>query len=46
MAEPQRDLTPEQAAQRLRGLPDLHYLNIPQSADDVTAAEGVDPTDS
>ena len=27
MAEPQRDLTPEQAAQRLRSLPDVHYLD-------------------
>ncbi|KIJ34634.1 hypothetical protein M422DRAFT_126716, partial [Sphaerobolus stellatus SS14] len=26
MAEPQRDLTPETAAQRLRSLPDIHYL--------------------
>jgi len=25
LAEPQRDLTPEQAAQRLRDLPDMHY---------------------
>jgi UDPglucose--hexose-1-phosphate uridylyltransferase len=25
MAEPQRDLTPEQAAQRLQGLSDIHY---------------------
>jgi len=25
LAEPQRDLTPEQAAQRLRDLPDTHY---------------------
>jgi UDPglucose--hexose-1-phosphate uridylyltransferase len=25
LAEPQRDLTPEQAAQRLRDLPDIHY---------------------
>ncbi len=25
MAEAQRDLTPEQAADRLRGLPELHY---------------------
>ncbi|KZS99314.1 galactose-1-phosphate uridyl transferase [Sistotremastrum niveocremeum HHB9708] len=27
MAEPQRDLTPEQAAQRLRAVSDVHYLN-------------------
>lgn len=26
LAEPQRDLTPEQAAERLRGLSDAHYL--------------------
>jgi UDPglucose--hexose-1-phosphate uridylyltransferase len=25
MAEPQRDLTPEQAAQRLQSLSDVHY---------------------
>jgi len=25
LAEPQRDLTPEQAAERLRSLPDIHY---------------------
>ena len=30
MAEPQRDLTPEQAAARLRALPDVHYLNVEQ----------------
>lgn len=29
MGEPQRDLTPEQAAQRLRDLPDVHYLDVP-----------------
>ncbi len=28
LAEPQRDLTPEQAAQRLRDLPDTHYKYI------------------
>ncbi|KIP03669.1 hypothetical protein PHLGIDRAFT_31700 [Phlebiopsis gigantea 11061_1 CR5-6] len=27
MAEPQRDLTPEQAAQRLRAVPEEHYLD-------------------
>ncbi|KAF7796787.1 hypothetical protein EIP86_007971 [Pleurotus ostreatoroseus] len=27
MAEPQRDLTPEQAAQRMRGCSDVHYLD-------------------
>ena len=32
MAEAQRDLTPEQAAQRLRDLPDVHYLE--QSGDE------------
>jgi len=26
LAEPQRDLTPEQAAERLRALPEVHYL--------------------
>jgi UDPglucose--hexose-1-phosphate uridylyltransferase len=30
LAEPQRDLTPEQAADRLRGLPDVHYLEAPR----------------
>jgi UDPglucose--hexose-1-phosphate uridylyltransferase len=28
LAEPQRDLTPEQAAQRLVDLPEIHYLQI------------------
>ncbi|KAI0710415.1 galactose-1-phosphate uridylyltransferase [Cerioporus squamosus] len=46
MAEPQRDLTPEQAAARLRGLPDVHYLDVPGTADNVSATEGVDPTNS
>ena len=27
MAEPQRDLTPEQAAARLKACSDLHYLD-------------------
>lgn len=27
MAEPQRDLTPEQAAQRLRSCSEVHYLD-------------------
>ena len=27
LAEAQRDLTPEQAAQRLRDLPEIHYLD-------------------
>jgi UDPglucose--hexose-1-phosphate uridylyltransferase len=27
LAEPQRDLTPEQASERLRDLPDVHYRN-------------------
>ena len=39
MAEPQRDLTPEQAATRLRGVSDVHYLNVP-------ATEGAEPTNS
>jgi UDPglucose--hexose-1-phosphate uridylyltransferase len=26
LAEPQRDLTPEQAAAQLRSLPEVHYL--------------------
>lgn len=30
LAEPQRDLTPEQAADRLRGLPEIHYLRKDQ----------------
>ncbi|OSD02752.1 galactose-1-phosphate uridylyltransferase [Trametes coccinea BRFM310] len=46
MAEPQRDLTPEQAAQRLRGLSDVHYLEVPDSADNVSATQGVDATNS
>jgi UDPglucose--hexose-1-phosphate uridylyltransferase len=29
LAEAQRDLTPEQAAERLRALPDLHYRHRP-----------------
>lgn len=28
MAEPQRDLTPEQAAARLRACPEIHYLDV------------------
>ena len=32
MAEPQRDLTPEQAAQRLRALPEEHYLDAASQA--------------
>ncbi len=28
LAENQRDLTPEQAAERLRNLPDTHYLDV------------------
>ncbi|TWI67350.1 UDPglucose--hexose-1-phosphate uridylyltransferase [Pseudoduganella lurida] len=31
LAESQRDLTPEQAAERLRALPDVHYLQADQS---------------
>jgi len=31
MAEPQRDLTPEQAAQRLRACAEVHYLDVGQS---------------
>ncbi len=27
MAEPQRDITPEQAADRLRACPNTHYLD-------------------
>jgi len=30
LAEPQRDLTPEQAADRLRNLPETHYLEAGQ----------------
>ena len=29
LAEAQRDLTPEQAAERLRALPDTHYRTAP-----------------
>ena len=32
LAEPQRDLTPEAAALRLRELPDRHYLEVRASA--------------
>ena len=45
MAEPQRDLTPEQAAARLRVLPDVHYLNV-QKVPDASATQGVDATNS
>ncbi|KAI0670696.1 galactose-1-phosphate uridylyltransferase [Trametes maxima] len=45
MAEPQRDLTPEQAAQRLRVLPDVHYLNVPAAAS-VSGTEGADSAKS
>ena len=44
MAEPQRDLTPEQAAQRLRDLPDIHYLNV--SASETVASSGAGATNS
>jgi UDPglucose--hexose-1-phosphate uridylyltransferase len=27
LAEPQRDITPEQAADRLRSLPEVHFRN-------------------
>jgi UDPglucose--hexose-1-phosphate uridylyltransferase len=30
LAEPQRDLTPEQAAERLRALSDVHYKEAPR----------------
>jgi UDPglucose--hexose-1-phosphate uridylyltransferase len=30
LAEPQRDITPEQAAARLRELPDIHYKKSPE----------------
>ncbi|EIW60688.1 galactose-1-phosphate uridylyltransferase [Trametes versicolor FP-101664 SS1] len=46
MAEPQRDLTPEQAAQRLRDSSDVHYLGISDMVDSASATEGVDPTNS
>jgi len=49
MAEPQRDLTPEQAAARLRACSEVHYLDAPnssaQSAESATAKD-VDPTNS
>ena len=44
MAEPQRNLTPEQAAQRLRDLPDIHYLNV--SASETVASGGAGTTNS
>lgn len=37
LAEPQRDLTPEQAAARLRALPDVHYKRRQSEAGSVTA---------
>lgn len=33
LAEPQRDLTPEQAAERLRGLSEVHYLECARAAE-------------
>ncbi|KAI1790716.1 galactose-1-phosphate uridylyltransferase [Ganoderma leucocontextum] len=42
MAEPQRDLTPEQAAARLRTLSDVHYLNVEKV--DASTASDVDAT--
>jgi UDPglucose--hexose-1-phosphate uridylyltransferase len=39
MAEPQRDLTPEQAAARLRACSEVHYLDAPGA--DGTDREGV-----
>jgi UDPglucose--hexose-1-phosphate uridylyltransferase len=36
LASPQRDMTPELAADRLRGLPDRHYLRDGESANDET----------
>jgi UDPglucose--hexose-1-phosphate uridylyltransferase len=33
LAEAQRDLTPEQAAARLRAVPDIHYLHTDDSSD-------------
>jgi len=46
MAEPQRDLTAEQAAKRLRDLPDVHYLDIETQAKEVPSALGTDTTNS
>lgn len=48
MAEPQRDLTAEQAAQRLRASTDVHYLDasVGPDADNVSGTEGVDPTNN
>lgn len=37
MAEPQRDLTPEQAAARLRECSDVHYLDADKSSPSATA---------
>ncbi|KAI0928178.1 hypothetical protein AcW1_005504 [Taiwanofungus camphoratus] len=48
MAEPQRDLTPEQAAQRLRACSEVHYLDADKpalSAENETSKD-VDPTNS
>ncbi|KAH9925316.1 HIT-like domain-containing protein [Fomitopsis serialis] len=49
MAEPQRDLTPEQAAGRLRGCSEVHYLdvaeNAPKTAENPTSKDA-DPTNS
>ncbi|KAH9830994.1 HIT-like domain-containing protein [Rhodofomes roseus] len=49
MAEPQRDLTPEQAASRLRACSEVHYLDTteeaPKTAENPTSKD-VDPTNS
>lgn len=47
MAEPQRDLTPEQAAQRLRGCSEIHYLDVESATEkEVPTALGTDTTNS
>lgn len=49
MAEPQRDLTPEQAAARLRGCSEVHYLDVAESTPlsaDAPTGKDVDPTNS
>ena len=46
MAEPQRDLTPEQAAQRLRACSEIHYLDDAAEEKEVPTALGVESTNS
>jgi UDPglucose--hexose-1-phosphate uridylyltransferase len=46
MAEPQRDLTPEQAAQRLRACSEVHYLDGASGEKGIPTALGTDSTNS